>query len=49
MSYTDFIDRKLSRVPPTGLSSIPELPADLFDFQADMMRKGRHGSMRKAA
>jgi len=38
MKYSDFIDRKLSRVPPTGLSSIPELPAGLFDFQAAIVR-----------
>ena len=37
-NYDDFIRAKLSRVPPTGLSSIPELPAGLFDFQAAIVR-----------
>ena len=37
-NYDDFIRAKLSRVPPTGLSSIPALPAGLFDFQAAIVR-----------
>ena len=45
MSYEDFVAQKLSRVPPTGLSEIPELNASLFPFQKDLvtwaLRRGR--------
>jgi hypothetical protein len=45
MNYADFVDGKLSRVPPTGLSVIPELNASLFPFQRDLvtwaLRRGR--------
>lgn len=40
MNYEDFIDGKLSRVPPTGLSSAGDLilPSGLFDFQDALVR-----------
>lgn len=38
MTYSDFIAGKLTRVPPTGLASIPALPDSLFDFQAAIVR-----------
>lgn len=45
MNYDDFVDGKLSRVPPTGLSVIPELNTSLFPFQRDLvtwaLRRGR--------
>lgn len=47
VSYADFIARKLTRVPPTGLSSVTtyDLPDGLFDFQASLvlwaLRRGR--------
>lgn len=45
MNYADFVDGKLSRVPPTGLAVIPELNASLFPFQRDLvtwaLRRGR--------
>lgn len=47
MSYATFIDRKLTRVPPTGLAyaGAIRLPDGLFDFQAAMvtwaLRRGR--------
>lgn len=45
MNYADFVDGKLSRVPPTGLSVIPQLNPSLFPFQADLvtwaLRRGR--------
>jgi SNF2-related domain len=45
VNYDDFVDGKLSRVPPTGLSVIPELNTSLFPFQRDLvtwaLRRGR--------
>lgn len=45
MSYGDFIENKLSRVPPTGLAGAIDLPAGLFDFQDAIarwaLRRGR--------
>lgn len=45
MNYADFVDGKLSRVPPTGLAEVPELNASLFPFQRDLvtwaLRRGR--------
>ena len=40
MSYADFVSRKLSRVPPTGLSDVSGimLPPGLFDFQDAIVR-----------
>lgn len=38
MSYSSFIDRKITSVPPTGLESFGELPHGLFDFQDAMVR-----------
>ena len=40
MSYADFISRKLTRVPPTGLADVVgmALPPGLFDFQDAMVR-----------
>lgn len=44
-AYTEFLARKCYRDPPTGLDSIPELPASLFPFQRDIvkwaLRRGR--------
>lgn len=37
-AYADFLARKGYRDPPTGLSSIPDLPANLFPFQHDIVR-----------
>ena len=43
-AYTDFVATKLSRVPPTGLATVPPL-GDLFPFQRDVvtwaLRRGR--------
>lgn len=36
--YEEYLERKLQRVPPTGLVSIPELPDSLFNFQKDITR-----------
>lgn len=47
VSYADFVARKLTRVPPTGLQNAGaiRLPAGLFDFQAALttwaLRRGR--------
>ena len=40
MTYQDFVARKLTRVPPTGLSDAQSvaLPAGLFDFQECLVR-----------
>ena len=40
MSYAEFIDGKLSRVPPTGLSDVSAimLAPGLFDFQDAIVR-----------
>jgi superfamily II DNA or RNA helicase len=38
MNYESFVADKLSRVPPTGLTEIPALHPDLFDFQRDVIR-----------
>lgn len=40
MNYADFVSRKLSRVPPTGLSDVGGimLPPGLFDFQDAIVR-----------
>jgi hypothetical protein len=43
--YTDYISRKLSRVPPTGITSGFQLPASLFPHQSALVswsiRRGR--------
>ncbi len=45
MNYADFVDGKLSRVPPTGLAVIPPLNTTLFSHQIDLvtwsLRRGR--------
>jgi len=45
MNYDDFIAGKLTRMPPTGLSSVPPLHPRLFPFQRDLvawaLRRGR--------
>ncbi len=45
MNYEYFVNDKLSRVPPTGLSSIPSLNESLFAHQRDLvtwaLRRGR--------
>lgn len=45
MSYQDFVKRKLSLVPPTGLRSWPALPESLFPHQQALvswaLRRGR--------
>lgn len=38
IDYNGFIESKLSRVPPTGLTGNVELPAGLFDFQSALVR-----------
>jgi len=38
MSYQDFLQRKSVVAKPTGLFDIPELHADLFPFQRDIVR-----------
>lgn len=40
MNYSKFIEKKLSLVPPTGLSEIGNLPASLFQHQHDLVRWG---------
>ena len=38
MSYADFVTRKLSTVPPTGLAEVPDLTRyELFPHQADLV------------
>lgn len=43
--YDQFVDSKLTRVPATGLSQVPELHASLFPFQRDLvtwaLKRGR--------
>jgi hypothetical protein len=43
--YQAFVTRKLTRVPPTGLASVPLLHESLFPFQRDLvgwaLRRGR--------
>lgn len=45
MSYESFVHEKLSRVPTTGLATIPDLNPSLFPFQRDIvtwaLRRGR--------
>jgi hypothetical protein len=45
VSYDDFIARKLSSVPPTGLTVVPPMPAGLLPLQAALtpwaLRRGR--------
>lgn len=45
MEYTEFLKQKSIVPPPTGLSNIPKLSPQLFDFQADITswacRRGR--------
>jgi hypothetical protein len=38
MDYADFLAAKRRHDPPTGLTEIPELPAQLFPFQHDIVR-----------
>lgn len=38
LAYHDFLARKAKLDPPTGLADIPELPAQLFPFQRDIVR-----------
>src|SRR5688572_20162140 len=38
VKYEDYIARKLSTVPPTGLDDVPQLGTYLFPFQADLVR-----------
>lgn len=44
-SYTEFVARKLTRQPPTGLASVPALHPSLFPHQRDLvgwaLRRGR--------
>jgi superfamily II DNA or RNA helicase len=44
-SYEEFVRGKLSRVPPTGLATVPALHSSLFPFQRDLvawaLRRGR--------
>lgn len=39
-AYTEFLARKTRRDPPTGLDDLvmPDLPAELFDFQRDIVQ-----------
>ena len=37
-SYTQFLASKRRHDPATGLTEIPELPAQLFPFQHDIVR-----------
>lgn len=45
MRYEDFVTEKLSRVPPTGLATVPALHTSLFPHQRDLvswaLRRGR--------
>lgn len=45
VSYADFVQQKLTRVPPTGLAVIPTLNPTLFPHQRDLvtwaLRRGR--------
>ena len=45
MKYDDFIDGKLSRVPPTGIARVPDMHPSMFPFQRDIvawaLRRGR--------
>lgn len=45
MNYDDFVQGKLSRVPPTGLATVPPLHSSLFPHQRDLvswaLRRGR--------
>jgi superfamily II DNA or RNA helicase len=45
MSYEDFVSKKLTRQPPTGLADVPTLHGGLFPFQRDLvtwaLRRGR--------
>ena len=45
MSYSDYISRKLSRVPPTGIASGFSVPSNLFPHQSALtawaIRRGR--------
>lgn len=45
MDYSDYVQRKLSRVPPTGISGAIKLPGSLFPHQAALsswaLRRGR--------
>ena len=38
LDYSEFVARKLSSVPPTGIAKRVDLPAGLFDFQEAMVR-----------
>jgi predicted regulator of Ras-like GTPase activity (Roadblock/LC7/MglB family) len=38
MNYHEFLDYKARIDPPTGLTDIPDLPEELFEFQADIVR-----------
>lgn len=38
MNYHDFVAKKLTRAPATGLAEAPELSAHLFPFQKDLVR-----------
>lgn len=38
LDYSEFVARKLSSVPPTGIARPVELPEGLFDFQAALVR-----------
>lgn len=38
MNYQDFVAKKLTRVPPTGISDAVILPPSLFDFQESLSR-----------
>ena len=45
MSYAEFLSRKLSSSPPTGLATVPHLSPRLFPFQRDLvtwaLKRGR--------
>jgi len=38
IEYEQFVETKLSRIPPTGMTSIPQLSESLFPFQRDLVR-----------
>lgn len=38
IEYAEFLARKAQLDPPTGLTIIPDLPEQLFDFQRDIVR-----------